>query len=730
MHRRWAGQITIFAALSFILIISLITMCISSAVKANGTAQIDMAARLSVESAFAGYSTKLMEEFDIMALDQNELAGKLLRYYTKSNVDGICGNGIEYVYGDFESRVSMIARGGIGVEHQVIQYMNVGMFSDLLARFLDIEKETKKAEIVAEVSEEIVECDKLVSQSEALIYDLIELVEGIRTSDGGVEVYKGKAVATGDYFAKAIIMAPLSKAIAAIDSDAVYGAMSGTGSKYTNVYELMDNMMEYAQVYDELYKDKYNQGQCNEDYESESGEDDKLMAECQAGYCDSYNKIVGAIDAVIGKTNSALDKLQEYESKLDQCRSAYKQCEESIENNEDVLGQELSNTLGADIDTMKNTNGYMGAKICNVPFMRAGLKYNLQVLTNASKALKVLDVQLKDKELSYIEYSVSECKKEFIGVSNHLLKFDYNYVSFETGSGLKVIETLRNTIENGLGGLVMGDKKVSDCSIAYRDLASNYKGQVSVMGGSFLDEAKDLMLFNEYIMDRFPNATDWEGDTEQWCQLNYVVEYVLCGKSSDKDNLNGVLAKLAVIREGINMAHLVMDREKKQQAMTLASSMVGATGNAAVVKTAQYIILAVWALGESICDLKILLDGEALPMVKTKEDWSLTLTNLLAMNFSIENDDKGQSGSSGGKSHKREGLTDMFYEDYLRMLLMVQDKTDKRYGVMDAMELRMIALGEEHFRMKDYMWSAKGVIIVKSSDTGQYYIREISYSYV
>ena len=219
--KRISGQITVFAALSFMLTIVLITTCIRSAVSANGLSEIDMASRLAVESAFAGYNTTLMDEFDIMAVEQNGLAGKLLRYYAKDNLEGICKNDVEYVYADFESRTSMVSMGGIGVEKQIAAYMNVGIFSDILAGFLDVEKETKKAKIVTEISEEVVACESVVAQADAIIYELIELVEGIKTTESGIVSYNGRAVATGDYFAKAVITSPLSKDTAYIENDAV-----------------------------------------------------------------------------------------------------------------------------------------------------------------------------------------------------------------------------------------------------------------------------------------------------------------------------------------------------------------------------------------------------------------------------------------------------------------------------------------------------------------------------
>ncbi len=732
------AQITVFAALAFILVITLVCTSIKSALATNLVTEIDMASRLSMDSAFAGYHRGLLDEFDILALDAEDVGAKLMWHYAQNNISGICGGDIEFISAEWEDTSSMVLKGGIGVEKQVTKYMNVGIFSDILQNMLDVEKETKKAEIVSGIANSMMECENVVAQSDALVYEVIELVEGIKTNDGGVVSSDGKAVATNDYFAKAIITEPLTKAIANINSDAVYSVVSGMETKYTNVYELMDNMLEFAEVYSGL-SDK-------------NGNDARVATQCEAGYKKAYEQLDCTIRAVIVKTSKAIEKLEEYNKKREECRMAYEACETTVDNQKDVLGEELTTSLNKDIADMKNTGQYTGAKICEAAFMLVGLKQNLTVLNKAKECVSGLADRLTKVGYDRLKEEVLKCKESFKGMGNKLLSFNYDYVTFGKGSGLKVIDTLKNTIANGLGGLVLADKEVSNCSISYTDLASLHKSTLTKKDGDFLDDAKTLLLINEYIMNRFPSATDSinaktanaktandKKDNEetklQWCELNYVIEYILCGKKSDKDNLNEVLLKLVAIREGMNFTYLMFDGDKKREAFTLATSLVGASGNAAVVKVAQYAILAVWALGESICDLQKMLDKEAVPFIKTADKWQLSLTNLLAMNFSVDADDGNKNSNKGvneggNYTTDKESLTDMYYEDYLRVLLMAQDATDKRFYMMDAMELRMMALGEKGFRLRDYIWSATGVFTYRYPDSAEYYIREISYSYV
>lgn len=78
----------------------------------------------------------------------------------------------------------------------------------------------------------------------------------------------------------------------------------------------------------------------------------------------------------------------------------------------------------------------------------------------------------------------------------------------------------------------------------------------------------------------------------------------------------------------------------------------------AAVKAAQYVILGVWAYGESIVELKQLYRGGSIEPVKTRQNWKLSLQELLSMDLNQEySDEKGLS-----------------YEEYLKMLFLLQNE--------------------------------------------------------
>lgn len=74
---------------------------------------------------------------------------------------------------------------------------------------------------------------------------------------------------------------------------------------------------------------------------------------------------------------------------------------------------------------------------------------------------------------------------------------------------------------------------------------------------------------------------------------------------------------LSGIRTGMNMAYLITDQNKKAQALTLATSALGFTGNMALIKGGQYLIMSIWAYGEAVMDMRDIYAGKKVKLLKT-----------------------------------------------------------------------------------------------------------------
>ena len=134
----------------------------------------------------------------------------------------------------------------------------------------------------------------------------------------------------------------------------------------------------------------------------------------------------------------------------------------------------------------------------------------------------------------------------------------------------------------------------------------------------------DRVLFQQYLLtyfSSFQNVKSGRG-------LNYELEYLIGQKENDKENLLVVCEKIMAIREAANLLYLVSDAEKMQQAHTMALAIGGGSANAAIIETIRWGILAAWAFGESVLDVRALLADKKIPLVKESDTWTLQLENI------------------------------------------------------------------------------------------------------
>lgn len=153
--------------------------------------------------------------------------------------------------------------------------------------------------------------------------------------------------------------------------------------------------------------------------------------------------------------------------------------------------------------------------------------------------------------------------------------------------------------------------------------------------------------------------------------LAYELEYLFGGKDSDKDNLESVIGRILLVREAANVTHILMDAEKLNSASAMATALAGFTGNPAIIKVVEIGIVAAWAYVESILDIRALLSGDKIALIKSNSQWMTQLGSL------------STAFSGGGAKSCENGLS---YQDYLKALLYVEDSHKLAYRMMDVME--------------------------------------------
>lgn len=180
------------------------------------------------------------------------------------------------------------------------------------------------------------------------------------------------------------------------------------------------------------------------------------------------------------------------------------------------------------------------------------------------------------------------------------------------------------------------------------------------------------VLFQEYLLDHFPDMTS----NKKEGALDYQIEYILCGKESDQENLKGVVNRLLLLREGSNFLYALSNQEMQTQAGALAAAIVGVLAVPGLVTVTKMALLLAWAYGESLLDVRTLLSGGRIALEKTAATWKLSLENLGKITELLQED-----GSSDQK-----GLT---YREYLRMLLFTGKKAQYPMRGLDLIEANL-----------------------------------------
>ena len=150
-----------------------------------------------------------------------------------------------------------------------------------------------------------------------------------------------------------------------------------------------------------------------------------------------------------------------------------------------------------------------------------------------------------------------------------------------------------------------------------------------------------------------------------------------------------------------------------------------------LIKAAQYFIMSIWAYAESVMELRELYAGESIATVKNADNWITDINTVISsgtagLKTSLFSD-KNKAGKETGSTA---GYNSLDYMDYMRILLLIKDRTARNAGVMSAMELVMIALGHEDFRMKEYIYEASGTAVFIYVKNGQTYSQKLEYSYI
>lgn len=251
---------------------------------------------------------------------------------------------------------------------------------------------------------------------------------------------------------------------------------------------------------------------------------------------------------------------------------------------------------------------------------------------------------------------------------------------------LEVIKRIRTM---GILGLVLPDnavisEKEADVSV-FTSNRNLQKGMGSLGGRE--SGTSDKLFLQAYAMNKLGTYRE-PGNPGA---LDYQVEYIVGGKGSDRENLKKTVNRMLLLREAANAAYLYTDPEKRAQSGTLAASLCTALLIPEGAFVVEKLLLLGWAYGESLLDVRQLMAGGKVPLVKNSASWQLALSDIGQI-FSLLQD--GQAKNTSG----------LDYNDYLQILLFTSSRNNLTFRCMDMIEQNIrLKPGKENFRIDSCM---------------------------
>lgn len=310
-------------------------------------------------------------------------------------------------------------------------------------------------------------------------------------------------------------------------------------------------------------------------------------------------------------------------------------------------------------------------------------EYRMSDLKNFRKSLNLSIKSNVTKKI--IENKVRESRKsDELGENNDNLSFGHRTIKNNV-----VIDTLPSK----------GEKASIDIkNLVEKINPENYKNS---FGDSITGKFIELQFLTVYMGSHIKKVGEKSLFANEY-------EYVIKGGLEDNKNFELCKRDIFIIRNALNMVSLGKDKEK-MEAITAISEIIS-PGPTAVIT--QALIMETWAALEANEDLKSLLDNEKVPLIKNKNNWKISIRNVIKNELlmgRLSDDEKrnfndnyeqinGISDTKSGISSK-DGLS---YEDYLMLMLLKTPRDLRTKRIMDLIQINMKYRYYDDFNFDEY----------------------------
>lgn len=272
-------------------------------------------------------------------------------------------------------------------------------------------------------------------------------------------------------------------------------------------------------------------------------------------------------------------------------------------------------------------------------------------------------LELEEEHIEEEEQKILDRIKEVLEEANLTISEEDNPIAY--------IQSLKKNAL--LPVLISDEQEISNRSLKLEQLPTHRDLQKGNTTRTTTHGIKEWALFQGYVAEHFKNYQK----QDETRSLLYEQEYLLCGKGEDRENLELVCRKMVSLRLVTNAAYLMSNQSRQAEAEELAALLCAALMVPELIDLMKVALLFAWAYGESIVDVRVLLKGKKVPLVKNDFNWQLQLSSLHNL------------GSAAEDVQEKEDENGISYSMYLAGLLATKKRETICMRCLDLMEANL-----------------------------------------
>lgn len=626
------GHITVYFSLLLLVIFSLLCTAVESARLGGVRLRCQTSAYLALESVFADYSLPVAKEYGLLMLDKS---------YGTDNSEQYKEYLLDYMSYNAVPNKELLVRGAdfCQVQPQEISLQNERIISEEGGRVLEEEiLAYMKYAAPAGLLEWIMEKLGLLEQAE-VVTSIFEKLSGLRTQAAEVDLAIQK-MHRGMNWIKEY----------SLDVEGAADSIKPAVDELCGLYE----------IYEALGEEKVSDEKEAAEREKELRRLEEEIHMLERSIALQVQDLVQGHTALLDYNNYVAVNKIKYDTNTQLVGELLMDMEQTFEEGKEKLEEEIRTAVETELSNIRIYSAGEG-DYYEVTDGTQDIQPNISVLEGN---INVLSPYMSGG-VEGLKSALDSCVEAMHSYRTDRLQLNYTDEAAD-GSGTDVIKGVENLLGNGLLGLVA--EHPSELSNQTFAAAKLYEDKLR--GYRYAEEAlPEQILINEYLLNRFGNLLEPAEDK----LLAYEAEYILAGKDNDRKNLAAVASELLLLRSGMNLIYLLGSEEKQTEAEGLAILLVGFTGMNGIIEVTKLLILTVWAQAEGIVDVRALFAGRRVPLTKDDMSWQLSLSGLMKLNAS-------------NLPYETEELDGLTYKDYLRLLLLKEERGARNGRTMDLIE--------------------------------------------